>query len=131
MTLVARPTTYKGIRMRSRLEARVAAGLDSSADGAPWKYEPRAFANEHGQYLPDFEIEGLARPTFLEVKPTIDAALGVLERMQIIWDSLPNATLWILVPRDSGVACRSYTLMQAVGDQDDRRWTSEWVWFKP
>lgn len=96
MNIPARPTTYKGIRMRSRLEARVAASLD--AEGLPWEYEPRAFANEHGQYLPDFLLlphNARAERIYLEVKPTIESALAVMERMQIIWDSEPDAVLAI------------------------------------
>jgi hypothetical protein len=71
----ARPTTYNGIQMRSRLEARVAAWLDSL--GLEWTYEPKAFASAKGQYLPDFEIHMnasaiLRRPVFLEVKGKLD-----------------------------------------------------------
>jgi hypothetical protein len=44
--------------MRSRLEAKVAATLDATYPGE-WEYEPRAFANEKGQYLPDLGV-GLA-----------------------------------------------------------------------
>ena len=49
-----RPTVYKGIQMRSRLEAGFAAWLDGRF--IKWHYEPCAFADERGQYLPDFEL---------------------------------------------------------------------------
>lgn len=97
MTLVARPTTYKGIPMRSRLEARFAAYLD--AQGYRWTYEPRAFADDRGQYLPDFELHypELSYRAFIEVRPTMEAALKGLGRMQIIWSSEPDAALMVVV----------------------------------
>lgn len=94
----ARPTTYKGIRMRSRLEARMAASLDEA--GARWAYEPRAFANESGQYLTDFALlaEDGFELSYVEVKPTVELALRATERMQIIWSSRPTARLSVVVP---------------------------------
>lgn len=70
--LKARPTTYNGIEMRSRLEARYAAWLDSMQ--FQWTYEPKCFATEQGQYLPDFLVQdvhifGRPRDVFIEVKP--------------------------------------------------------------
>ena len=93
-TLRARPTTYKGIAMRSRLEARVAGELDAGGDA--WVYEPRAYANEGGQYLPDFEITDRALPMFIEVRPTYESGLPARERMAIIWDSEPSAVLVVM-----------------------------------
>lgn len=102
----ARPTTYKGIAMRSRLEARVAAWLDSL--GIRWTYEPHAFASEKGQYLPDFELhfmpfaETVASHTgqrvFLEVKRpynSSDEYFAARERVAIVFDSLPRAVVLI------------------------------------
>lgn len=97
----ARPTTYKGIPMRSRLEATVAAEFDR--DGIEWTYEPRAFANEYGQYLPDFVLEPVAERrsrVYLEVKPTMELAYFVMPRMQVIWDTDPDAMLVIVVGQD-------------------------------
>lgn len=70
-----RPTIYKGIQMRSRLEAGFAAWLDGRH--IKWQYEPCAFADEKGQYLPDFELlefditslKGDMGRVFIEVKP--------------------------------------------------------------
>lgn len=46
-------TTYKGIKFRSRLEARWAVFFD--ACGVNWEYEPEGFELPNGQYyLPDF-----------------------------------------------------------------------------
>lgn len=71
----ARPTVYKGVQMRSRLEAGFAAWLDRYH--FDWEYEPRAFASEEGQYLPDFQLSNvfvswLENPAtvFVEVKPS-------------------------------------------------------------
>lgn len=93
----ARPTTYNGIPMRSRLEASWAAALD--AEGWEWIYEPRAYASPAGQYLPDFEITSLALPVFVEVKGHLDMGdlLEVLGRMEIILVSVPTAMLWLFV----------------------------------
>lgn len=65
----ARPTTYNGVKMRSRLEAAWAEQFDSM--GWAWKYEPECFATADGQYLPDFlvSIPGYADHVYVEVKP--------------------------------------------------------------
>jgi hypothetical protein len=55
----ARPTSYKGIEMRSRLEADFAGYLDRKEK--IWEYEPRAYASQHGQWVPDFEVIGRSR----------------------------------------------------------------------
>jgi hypothetical protein len=69
-----RTTVYKGIAMRSRLEAGFAAWLDRKH--FDWEYEPCAFASDDGQYLPDFRLRkvfaawlpGLIT-AYVEVKP--------------------------------------------------------------
>lgn len=75
----ARPTVYKGIRMRSRLEAGFATWLDEN--DFEWEYEPCAFATERGQYLPDFRLRNVfvtwaPEPVtvYIEVKPDSWAA---------------------------------------------------------
>lgn len=72
--LKARPTIYKGIQMRSRLEAGLAAWLDKNH--FIWEYEPYALATEDGQYLPDFVLTDVfaawlpdPAKVFVEVKP--------------------------------------------------------------
>lgn len=101
----ARPTTYNGVRMRSRLEARAAAHLDLLRD-AVWEYEPRCFAGPEGQYLPDFLllVEGLDFPIYIEVKPAalVEDPFAVLERMAIIWRSEPAAQLTLQLWDDGG-----------------------------
>ena len=62
------PTVYKGIRFRSRLEARWACFFDMI--GQKWQYEPYDLAG----WIPDFAIQvgrGF-KNTLVEVKPTFD-----------------------------------------------------------
>jgi hypothetical protein len=97
-----RPTLYKGIRMRSRLEAKYAAYLDLYE--VPWEYEPECFAGPEGQWLPDFRY-GTGN-SYVEVKPmelfrfrdgNVDAREkrvdAILAQMSITWHSVPAARL--------------------------------------
>ena len=87
----ARPTTYNGIRMRSRLEASFAERLD--AVGAPWQYEPQCFASPEGQYLPDFVVDG----EYVEIKPPVADLDAAHKRMHIILASEPDAVLYVVI----------------------------------
>lgn len=107
-----RPTVYKGIQMRSRLEAGFAAWLDKH--GLVWEYEPRAFAGEAGQYLPDFQLSGVRcswlrdpATVYVETKPkkwsdwddvSIEAHENLMRRMGVIWESEPEAVLVLCSP---------------------------------
>jgi uncharacterized SAM-binding protein YcdF (DUF218 family) len=65
--LAAIPTVYRDVWMRSRLEARWAACLDSA--GLAWAYEPQVLRLGRGRgalYLPDFWLPD--QQTWLEVK---------------------------------------------------------------
>jgi hypothetical protein len=104
----ARPTTYKGIQMRSRLEADFARFLDEeraalsrfTSQRPYWQYESCCFASERGQYLPDFLVVNGPRRTFIEVKPesvTGQQLLAALAAMEIMWDSEPDAHLRLVV----------------------------------
>jgi hypothetical protein len=101
----ARPTVYKGIRMRSRLEADYASALDR--DGETWEYEPTCFGAAKGQWLPDFRIS--ADGIYVEVKPaylmaydgpsildTYDRVDKILKRMTVAWESEPDAHLMLV-----------------------------------
>lgn len=108
MTTPSRPTMYKGVRMRSRLEADYAASLDRG--GLKWRYEPQCFAGSKGQWLPDFEADG----TYVELKPSglleshyvgVDYQHGghktttideLLTRMTVTWESEPGAALRLI-----------------------------------
>lgn len=106
--LAARKTIYKGIEMRSRLEAGYAMWLDQRR--WDWSYEPRALANEDGLYLPDFLIEGVRDLTsgrtgtaYVDVKPHYETdTTALLRRMEAIWDSDPDGHLLIQAPAPEG-----------------------------
>lgn len=80
------PTTYKGVRFRSRLEARWAAFFDLAS--WPWLYEPIDLDG----YIPDFVVERRGRPKRLvEVKPALEVgelALPSLKIMASGWDGV-------------------------------------------
>jgi hypothetical protein len=124
---VHRSTLYNGIQMRSRLEADFAGWLDGPNRPAwcsgEWAYEPQCFASEQGRYLPDFSITGRGgRHAYIEVKPVSfpdDDIDPLLERMQIIWQSEPDASL-ILVFWEFG-ASQLGTWLFTIGDP---RWWS-------
>lgn len=99
----ARPTIYKGIQMRSRLEAEYAQHLD--AQGLDWKYEPMCYASHAGQYLPDFEVQQpYSGRSFVEVKPDPQWVnrFAHLERMHIIRASVLTAPLVVACKRSDG-----------------------------
>src|SRR6266702_3725204 len=111
----ARPTTYNGIRMRSRLEADYAAYLDRT--GRTWDYEPECFANADGQWLPDFRVKFSNTETFIELKPAgrvkddclgVNPGVGVVDKllaqMTIAWASKPNAELILIYWQYGGPA---------------------------
>lgn len=95
--LTARPTLYRGVLMRSRLEADFAAWLDGPAayglfGSNQWQYEPLCFADPAGQYLPDFVVTGDTRTFYIEVKPVYlltsdDEACALLDKMRPVWAS--------------------------------------------
>ncbi len=61
-------TEYRGVRFRSRLEARWAHYFTTL--GLPYLYEHEGYELPSGRYLPDFWIASLGRTgTFLEIKP--------------------------------------------------------------
>lgn len=60
------PTTYKGVRFRSRLEARYAAFFDELS--WPWKYEPIDLCG----YLPDFILGFEQGDVLFEVKGSVE-----------------------------------------------------------
>jgi hypothetical protein len=63
-TIAAIPTTYRGVRMRSRLEAKWARMFDQL--GWRWEYEPLDFDG----WIPDFLIHtATPKPLLVEVKP--------------------------------------------------------------
>lgn len=77
--------------MRSRLEAQWAAEFDSRGDA--WDYEPCCFADESGQYLPDFRLHRADLTIYLEVRGYPCDPAASRRRMEIIWASDPTALL--------------------------------------
>lgn len=119
-TLKARPTVYKGIQMRSRLEAGFAAWLDEN--GVTWEYEPRAYASDEGQYLPDFEVldgvrldgwDGYTRNIFFEVKPREPDLEEQRRNTRIIEACVPGAVLLVVWPDAHGVLAYGYRVARA------------------
>lgn len=90
---MSRPTIYRGIEFRSRLEVRFAQHLDEL--GETWAYEPRVYGPKGRGYLPDFEILASARPTFIEVKPTVAEAEEAQAKVAVIWETVPEALILI------------------------------------
>ncbi len=67
MPVKAIETHYNGYRFRSRLEARWAVFFDHL--GTQYEYEPEGFQLSDGtRYLPDFRIQTIKRPVYIEVK---------------------------------------------------------------
>ena len=120
----ARPTTYNGVKMRSRLEAGFAMWLDELGTGG--EYEPNAFASPQGQYLPDFKIdmpiltlEGCT--VYVEVKPTWDHVDHSAQKVnaRIINANEPYAVLLLAVADTPSPFPVLWLPMQA----GDRPWT--------
>ena len=111
-TFKARPTTYKGIQMRSRLEAGFATWLDHFCTKLPqhlgtlsWDYEPVCLASPRGQWLPDFHVRGLTNhryqtPTdyWFDVKPSKPTSDEVRRWSDILADNHPEACCLAATP---------------------------------
>jgi hypothetical protein len=65
-TVLAHPTTYAGVRFRSRLESRWAAFFDLA--GWAWEYEPIELAG----WAPDFLVTTPTGRLYAEVKPYLE-----------------------------------------------------------
>jgi hypothetical protein len=86
-----RATVYRGVSMRSRLEADFAWHLDQR--GIRWRYEPAIFGPVGEGYLPDFQLLRNGERHYVEVKPTLAEVEAAGKRMEIIWDTYPDAVL--------------------------------------
>lgn len=75
MEYKAKPTRYREVLFRSRLEARWAVCFDEL--GIPWQYEPEKFDLGELRYIPDFHLAGCV---YCEVKPAISPQkqLGII-----------------------------------------------------
>jgi hypothetical protein len=129
-TIAAKPTTYRGVSMKSKLESQVAIELDRL--DIPWAYEPRIYwkpSVKRSGYLPDFRLWPKRRehPWFVEVKPSgiycerhtdTSDLLTALEKLMVIRHTEPDATLvlWLADPRADDMG----TMLVRVPDSD--RW---------
>lgn len=112
-----KPEPYRGAAMRSKLEVDFAVHLD--ALGIPWAYEPRRFGPGLG-YLPDFLITNQrGEPCYVEVKPTTEQAEAARARMEVIWESRPEAVLLVVSAEQS----RFYAAARGHGWET---WTETW-----
>lgn len=94
------PTEYRGVRMRSDLEASFAHFLDGM--GVQWEYEPEPFTDVDGRgYLPDFRVGH----RYFEVKPTLAEVPLAQTRMESIWRKDPDAVLIVAC----GEGCTFYS----------------------
>jgi hypothetical protein len=95
------PTAYKGIMMRSALEARHASLLD--AKGWTWEYEPERFYSKDDTYLPDFWVRMAdGGDCYLELKGAMPKDIQAIQaRMQIIWETKPAAFLCIRIDENN------------------------------
>jgi hypothetical protein len=85
--------------MRSRLEADFAQALDKR--GYTWKYEPKCFAGDGGQWLADFYVEHpMLGPLYVELKPASFDATGIAEqlrRIAVAWDTDESAVVQLVL----------------------------------
>lgn len=128
MTIPARPTSYKGVTMRSRLEAGFAMWLDTMR--WEWEYEPECFAYEGGQWLPDFRVDipcvssmgQLRSPVYVEVKPatlTIPDSIALRPRMAAVYATHPDC---------AAVLVREGTNPEIVHPDDLSTEPLDWTW---
>lgn len=111
-----KPAEYRGVRMRSQLEADFAKHLDNNGL-RDWTYEPRTFRGvKDPGYIPDFTVTDAGRTSYFEVKPTLAEVKEAARRMEVIWESDPEAVLVVVCAEQ----CRFYTALSG------RRWAS-WV----
>lgn len=84
------PTTYKGVRFRSRLEARWAAFFDALS--WDWTYEPLDLLG----YIPDFGIRfEPGRTLLVEVKPAVDFEELALAQRKVERSGWPREALLV------------------------------------
>jgi len=130
--LTARPTTYKGVDMRSRLEAGFAQWLDGMR--WTWAYEPECFASENGQWLPDFRVDipcvsadvGSGQTVYIEVKPatfTLHDLADLRPRILGLYASKPNDDVAAVLAQEG----HNPLIITPDGDEPlDWTWTGLW-----
>ncbi len=101
--ITAIPTTHNGIKMRSRLEGKVASLFDSH--GLKWMYEAEGLDINGIWYLPDFWIPELK--CFVEVKgvgpgstPREALANAIALRQQVLTNAVNRSSFFSSLPED-------------------------------
>lgn len=115
--VVSRPVAYRGISMRSQLEADFAHFLDGKQ--VRWDYEPEYFGGPGEGYLPDFRIVRDTGATYVEVKPTIAEVPRAQKRLELVWERHPDATLLV-------VCGEGNNFYAALNGQPWESWTERW-----
>lgn len=144
-SIAPKPTTYGGVKYRSRTEARWAVFFDALS--IPFQYEFEGFELRLGAYLPDFwlpaqrlfmEIKGV-QPTDEEIEKCEELArateASVLiatgapeERFQILWFDQVGRREGLFVWAADKVSECGFWL---VGDTDDGRLADTNCWIGP
>ncbi|QQL44088.1 hypothetical protein [Sulfuriroseicoccus oceanibius] len=80
--ITVKPTTFRGVQMRSKTEATVAAWFEQQ--GWEWIYEPESLLDGI-QYTPDFYLPQI--DTLVEVKPVlfmkeVERAIPIVEKLK-------------------------------------------------
>ena len=114
----SRPTEYRGVMMRSRLEADFAYHLDNQQ--AEWRYEPLIFGPVGRGYMPDFEVKRPDGLHYIEVKATLGEAPLAKKRMEVIWRDYPDAVLVVACAEE----CRFFA---ATVGQEWFTWVDRWA----
>lgn len=128
--LQAIPTLYKGIQLKSRMEAQVALLLDTL--GWKWQYEPFSIMLPNGTaYTPDFLIEG--HRFIIECRGyesdkgerqidgfagLVTARTGDYERYLVIREGQAQVTEWGGRTTNGSVAFCARCRMWFIGEQD-------------
>ena len=95
----AKPTYYKNILFRSKLEASYAKTLDSL--NIKWAYEVNGYRIKNIDYLPDFWLSEIN--TFLEAKgPITPGAEKAEELAQAVEDDWFNSTTIVMIGNELG-----------------------------
>lgn len=114
--IAAIPTTYKGVKFRSKLEAAWAEWFDSK--GIEWTFEQEGYQLPSGTwYLPDFWLPRVK--TFVEVKGFLDdsvekpielakAIAGIHPPITVVLASAPaGKKFWLITPQGIDDGTRS------------------------
>jgi len=120
------PTTYRGVRFRSRLEAQYATFFD--AIGTVWQYEPEGYISGSTKYLPDFWLPDVAsrgKPggVYFEVKPGSPLEGEIHKARMVSWGAKKPVVIAVASP----MAGRHESMHEYVGG--DNPWEDDGLSF--